>query len=316
MNLTLQQIKEVTVGSLCTEAESDGIHFHKCTQKQVDAWSALNRGLGERAETTTGVRLDFHTDAKELTFTVGGKGKYELLINGLLREKFVAEQAGDVFTAPLCDPLGEPLDEVRVTLCLPSHSVGILRELSLEGGTLLRPHAHARKILFLGDSITQGWDATFDSLSYAYRVSLALDVDSVIQGIGGAYFHETTLDTLPYDPDLVLVAYGTNDFGHYKTLDEFRTHVAAFLDRLVELYGTKRIMILSPIWRGHRDGKAMGSFPDCRATLIEQIKQRGLTHIDGLELVPPIPSLFADEYLHPNDLGFSLYAQNLIERLK
>lgn len=316
MKLTFEQIQQITVGSLCTEAESDGIHFHKCTQKQVDAWTALSKTLGERAEATTGVRLDFHTDAKALTFSVGGKGKYELWINGLLREKFVAAQAGDVFTAPICDPLGEPLDEARVTLCMPSHSVGVLRELTLEGGTLLCPHTHKRKILFLGDSITQGWDATFDSLSYAYRVSFALDADSVIQGIGGAYFHETTLDTLPYDPDLVLVAYGTNDFGHYKTLDEFRTHVSAFLDRLTALFADKRLVILSPIWRDHRDGKAMGSFSDCRATLIEQIERRGLTHVDGLELVPPIPSLFADEYLHPNDLGFSLYAQNLIERLK
>ena len=315
MKLTFEQIQQITVGSLCTEAESDGIYFHRCTKKQLDAWTALSKTLGERSTATTGVRLDFHTDATELTFSVGGKGKYELWINGLLREQFVAAQAGDMFTAPICDPLGAPLDEARVTLCMPSHSVGILRELALEGGTLLCPHTHKRKILFLGDSITQGWDAKYDSLSYAYRVSFSLDADSVIQGIGGAYFHETTLDSLPYDPDLILVAYGTNDFGHYKTLDEFHAHVSAFLDRLTALFVGKQIVVLSPIWRGHRDGKAMGSFSDCRATLIEQIKQHGLTHVDGLELVPPIPSLFADEYLHPNDLGFSLYAQNLIERL-
>jgi hypothetical protein len=43
MKLTFEQIQQITVGSLCTEAESDGIHFHKCTQKQVDAWTALSK---------------------------------------------------------------------------------------------------------------------------------------------------------------------------------------------------------------------------------------------------------------------------------
>jgi len=315
MKLTTEQIKQVTVGALSMHEAADGIHFQKCTQKQIDAWSTLSHTLGERAQATTGVRLDFHTNAKTLTFSVGGKGKYELWINGLLREQFIAEAAGDTFSAPLCDPLGGGTDEVRVTLCMPSHSVGILQSLSIEGGTLLRPHTHDRKILFLGDSITQGWDAKFDSLSYAYRVSFFFNADSVIQGIGGAYFHETTPDALPYDPDLVLVAYGTNDFGHYRSLDEFRAHVAAFLDLLTALYRNKRIAIISPIWREHREGKAMGSFADCRATLIDEIEHRGLTHIDGLTLVPPMPTLFADGYLHPNDLGFSLYAQNLIRAI-
>lgn len=315
MKLTFEQIKAVTVGAVDVREADDGIHFAKCTQKQVDAWTALSRTLGERAEATTGVRLDFHTDAKALTFTVGGKGKYELMLDGLLREQIVAAQAGESFTVRLCGPIGEEQDETRVTLCLPSHSIGILRSVSLEGGSKLYPHEFDRKILFIGDSITQGWDAKYDSLSYAYRVSFFFNADSVIQGIGGAYYHETTLDSLPYDPDLVLVAYGTNDFGHYKTLAEFRAHVASFLDRLVELYGSKQIMILSPIWRDQRDGKAMGSFADCRKVLIDEILRHKLVHIDGLTLVPPMPTLFADEFLHPNDLGFSLYAQNLIEWL-
>jgi lysophospholipase L1-like esterase len=315
--LSFEQIKAVTVGALSISADADAIRFSKCTEAQKAAWLALNDGLGHRALTTTGIRLDFHTDAKRLTFTVGSAGKYDVDVNGLLRAQLAAKDAGDSLTVELSDPIGDALPgEARVTLCLPSHSIGSLRTVELEGGERIRPHAFDRKFLFLGDSITQGWETKYDSLSFAYRVSSFFNADSVIQGIGGAYYHETTLDALPYDPDLIFVAYGTNDFGHYKSLVEFRAHVATFLDRLVSIYPTKRIAILSPIWRDKRDGKAMGSFADCRATIDAEARARGLFTIDGLTLVPPIPEFFADGYLHPNDVGFSLYAQNLIREIE
>jgi hypothetical protein len=36
--------------------------------------------------------------------------------------------------------------------------------------------------------------------------------------------------------------------------------------------------------------------------------------IDGKKMVPPLPSMTADN-LHPNALGFSVYAHNLIKAL-
>ena len=60
----------------------------------------------------------------------------------------------------------------------------------------------------------------------------------------------------------------------------------------------------------------IGSFADVRAAIIEEIARLGLRHIDGLTLVPHSPAFMADLTLHPNDLGFSLYAQNLIAELQ
>ena len=204
-----------------------------------------------------------------------------------------------------------------MTLYLPSHGTGgVLSYVELDDGARITPHRFDRKMLFVGDSITQGWDSTYDSLSYAYRVSRYFNAESVIQGIGGAYYHESTFDRLPFDPDIVLVAYGTNDFGHYKTLEELRAHVSAHLSLLAREYTGKKCFALSPIWRDHRDGKAMGSFADCRRVIIEEIERVGWIHIDGLTLVPPMPAFFKDEYLHPHDNGFSLYAENLIPALE
>ena len=315
MKLSLDQIKEITIGAIRIETQDDGIHFYKCTQKQIDAWMQKSATLGERATGSTGIRLDFHTTSQSFTAHVAAGKKYELYVNGLLRQQYDATQT-PVINASLCDPLGDRLAEKRVTLYLPAHNTGgVLKSLELDDGATVVPHRFDRKILFIGDSITQGWAADHDSLSYAQRVSRFFNADSVIQGIGGAYYLADSFDHLPYDPDIVVVAYGTNDFGHYQTQEAFREQVTAHLGLLAKEYAGKQFFVLSPIWRGKRDGKAMGSFQECRQIVIDTAKQYGLTHIDGLELVPPTPAFFLDDLLHPNDNGFALYAENLIERL-
>ena len=316
MKLTFEQIKSITVGAVEIEQQQDGIHFYRCTRKQIDAWSHLGKALGERAACSTGIRLDFETDARELRFCVSRGTKFEVDIDGLLRAQFAATPNEEI-RVPLCDPLGSPLPKKRVTLYFPSHGSGaVLKWVELDDGAYVVPHRFARKLLLIGDSITQGWEADFDSLSFAYRLSRHFNADSVIQGIGGAYYHESTFDQLPFSPDAVLVAYGTNDFGVYKTLAEFRAHVAAYLALLSAEYRDKPIFILSPIWRDRREGKTMGSFAECRAVVREEAERLQLCHIDGLKLVPPLPVFFKDEYLHPNDNGFSVYAENLIRELE
>ena len=202
-------------------------------------------------------------------------------------------------------------------MIFPSHDDGgVLEWIKLDDGATVTPHCYDCKMLFIGDSITQGWASRYDSLSYAWRVTRHFNADSVIQGIGGAYFHESCFDSINYAPDMVLIAYGTNDFGHFKTYDEFRGHVTAHLSLIAKEYADKKIFVLSPIWRDKRDGKSMGTFEGCRAIVEEEAEKLNLTHIDGLTLVPPIPEFFGDAYLHPNDEGFALYAENLIMALE
>ncbi|MBQ9783274.1 MAG: SGNH/GDSL hydrolase family protein [Clostridia bacterium] len=317
MKLSFEQIRSVTVGAVRVERQPDGIHFHKCTQKQVDAWRALSATLGERALTTTGIRLDFHTNSKTLRFFPTSGEKFEVYLDGVLRQAFdggALREAGSSAELSLTDALGGEVDSIRVTLILPSHSVGVLESVELEDGATLTPHAFDCKLLFIGDSITQGWEARYDSLSYAYRVSRFFNADSVIHGVGGGYFHETIFDSIPFDPDTVVISLGTNDFGHYKTQEEMRYQTAAFLSLIAMEYAGKKIFVISPIWRKNQQ-KTMGSFREARAIVIEEAERLGLCHIDGLSLVPPMSQFFPDGTLHPDDLGFSLYAENLIEQM-
>lgn len=314
MILTLEQIKDVTVGASSIVKNDEGvIKFAKCTAKQVDAWYKLREILGQRAETTTGIRLDFHTDAKAIKITSATSHTYDLLINGVIVKHFSAAE-----TKELCYELPSENTDNRVTFVFPSHCVGALREVELDGATYVNRHDFDTKILFFGDSITQGHKSDYDSISYAYQTSFFFNADSMIQGIGGAIFHETTFDyEIPYDPDTVIIAYGTNDFGYYRTLDDLRAQVSGFLDHIKNKYGDKKVICLSPIWRGDdATAKAMGMFSECRAVIVDEIAKRDFIHIDGYKLTPHDPWFYSDAYLHPNATGFGIYALNLIKELQ
>lgn len=317
MKLNYEQIKSITIGALWSEEKTDGIHFYKCSKKQIDAWAAIFPTLGKNAETSTGVRLDFYTNSKEIRFACS-KGKYELYINNLLRKRFMVGSdevpAGQEIVCSVCDPLGAPLDEARITLYFPSHDCGCLQSLSLDDDAYIRPPEYDCKLLMIGDSITQGWDSEYDSFSYAYQLSRALNANSIIQGIGGAMYHETTLDEIPFDPDIITIAYGTNDFNKFDTYQRLGWHLTKYLDGIKKLYSNKKIFVISPIWRGKTEAP-MGSFEVCRSIIIEEAEKRGMIHIDGLSLVPPIPELFADKWLHPNALGYGFYGENLTRQI-
>lgn len=317
MILNFEQIKSITRGAVKIWQDNGAMHFAKCTDKQVDAWYKYgSEVLGTRARTTTGVRLDFYTNSKTFSFKTATGEKFELLIDGILRERYVrGENPCIEKSVKLTDSLGKEKDEVRVTLVFPSHSIGSLEYVEIDDGAHLKNPEYKTKLLFIGDSITQGHNSKYDSMSYAWRVTDFFDADAVINGIGGAFYMPESFDTSEFDPDTVIIAYGTNDAcrSDYDTMKEKTT---GFLGLVKEAYGDKRVVVISPIWRAKNDGCVMGEdFENKRSMIETEAKSRGFYVINGLKLVPPIPDFYADTYLHPNDLGFGVYAENLIKEL-
>ncbi len=307
MNLSLAQIKDITVGAVKVWQEDDGYHFSKCTDKQIAAWYDIKETLGLRAETTTGVRLDFHTDSSIFEFKVKSGDKFDLYIDNVMTNYY----SPGALSMKQSIELDE--GEHRITLIFPSHTVGVLEAAHIDDGAYLKPHQFDYKILFIGDSITQGWNTRWDSLSYAHAVSRSFNADSIIQGIGGAIFHETTFDeALDYDPDMVCIAYGTNDWGFYETAEDMRGHISAYLDAVIKKYPGKKIFGISPIWRKDTEhNNQMGSFMECCDIVKDEISKHGMILIEGEYMVPHLPEFFDDGFLHPNDIGFGIYGQNL-----
>ena len=305
MKLNLEQIKKLTVGAVAIEQREQGLRFYKMQRSQIDAFYALSDILGFRALTTTGIRLDFETDSKYFAFEVKGGTKFEYLIDGIYCGTISDERVRIGLSSPC-----------RVTLVFPSHEIGVIDNVELSDGASAVRHKFDKKVLFIGDSITQGWNSGIDTLSYAYRTSFALNYDSIIQGVGGAYFHASTFADSGFEPDAVIVAYGTNDVNHYATSGEMVEQLRLYLEKVKETYKKSEIYAISPIWvSGGNAEKRMGNLWECYALIADEIEKSGVRHIRGLDLVPHEERFFADE-LHPNGDGFGEYAGNLVEILR
>ena len=284
----------------------------KCSRKIRENWEKLAVWLRDYAEHTSGIRLDFVTDASRVSFAVAG-GAFDLLAEGSLVAHGEFPEEPGILSADLSS-----LGETRVTLVFPNLTKGRLYSLEIPEKASLRPWEYEERILFLGDSITQGWSGTYPSLSFAQRTSAVLNADCVIHGVGGGYFHPTVFEAPEnFDPDRVVIAMGTNDHSWGHSPRQVRAFAAEYLDRVKELYGEKRVYCILPIWR-HPDTirpEHQALWQPCLDAIREEETARGFTVIDGGSLVPHDERFFNPDRLHPNDLGFSLYAQNLIRIL-
>jgi len=211
-----------------------------------------------------------------------------------------------------------PEGSKRVTVHLPCLSGAVVRSLCLQKGASFAPCRRPKRILVFGDSITQGYDAAFPSMAYACAMRDAFDAEVINQGIGAEKFNPGLLtDDLTGHFDLITVAYGTNDWSG-RTAEEFDAGAEGFFTRLREKFPETPIAAVLPLWRGDGDRiTRAGSFPDAMARLERIASSVENVHpIDGTRLTPHFPAFYSDLRLHPNDLGYTFYAKNLIAELK
>ena len=308
MKLTFEQICAITTGAVKIWQQEDGcVRFDRLTQQQQEAFIARNANFGPRTISTAGIRLDFYTDSRTVLVETVNAGPWEVLVNGLPRY-FLPEQGRMTITLPG--------GENRVTVLLSNHKPTALKFILLDEDSTIRPYTYSRKFLFLGDSITQGSTATRPSATYANRISHYFDAQVLNWGVGGSRFFPETVTTVDYDPDVVFIAYGTNDYVVWESKEVFLGWASQYMDRVKELYPGKPVICIGPLWRA--DGeliRATGKHRDVCDCVKDLALTRGFRHIEGYDLVGHSEEYFADKFLHPNDLGFAEYAINLIKHL-
>ena len=186
-----------------------------------------------------------------------------------------------------------------------------LKDISLAGAAYVHPADYTRTMICFGDSITQGYDAVHPSLTYANRLAHALDAKMLNKGIGGDVFHPEMIDDVHLAPDIVTVAYGTNDWSH-SDLSTFLQNAEAFLAKTRTTYPDARVFVITPIWRCDSDRiTACGKFEDVAKELKLICRNISNTRvIDGLTLTAHMPEMLVD-HVHPGDLGHVIYGANL-----
>lgn len=339
MKLTFDQIRSVTLGAVSVEQEPDGIHFYRfgreqmaldketCRQTQVTAF-------GKKRLATSGVKLSFRTDSRTLKVRADmsfatGRTYYALdvLVDGVLvggadnyaQTELERNYAGQTF-GPGGDTVELALGEGAHEVCihLPWGARTVLQELELEDGASLIPVIPSKKLLAFGDSITQGYDALRPSNRYIARLAQALDAQEYNKAIGGAVsFPELACVRERFDPEYIVVAYGTNDW-RFITPEDFDARYAALLDAIGRHYPSAQVFLLTPIWRKDTDARSRWE----RFDLVEQhiraaaARLPRATVIRGMDLVPHDESYYADLRLHPNDAGFEHYFENLWPKIQ
>ena len=212
-----------------------------------------------------------------------------------------------------------PTGHKRITLVLPCLFSTRIRNVRFDPGTALVPMVSSHTLLFLGDSITQGYTARYPSMTYANIVGRRLDARILNQGIGGGVFDVHTLDAeLDYKPDQAIIAYGTNDWINHRDLADRVQH---YMQVATEIFSEAAIYVLLPLWRAdieQRQKKAGVPFLYVHETIKEACMAYGsrIHILDGYRMLPHCSALLADEQVHPNDLGFVVLAEAVEKALR
>ena len=329
MQVNTELLKKLLKGAVSVQNEDEWLCLYRFTEKQSNYYFEKTPDtLYLKTHTSAGVKLDFVTDADKISFdfrvrTTCGRTFYsfDLYVDGVFCDELyvmnlISKSSGTV-------SFSLPEGAHRITIYFPNLMRTDVKNVILDGESFAEPVPSKMKILCLGDSITQGYDAYHSSLSYVNRISEALDAEILNQAIGAEVFDEKILDEeLPFDPDLITIAYGTNDWAVLESKEQFLTGAENFFKKIKNIYPDKKTVYISPIWRGDyqrpfgTQDTAVGGFEESVKALQILAKENGLFVVDGIPLTPHHSDFFADQFLHPNDLGFGFYAENLLRELK
>ena len=327
-----EELAEYMHNALTVEQCEDGyIRPRRFTDRQVARYEAdSNHGThgnyGPITRAGSGVTLDFVTDSSfvGLNFTwldvIGySYACFDFYVDGVLFDDCYMENPRYSLMA-----FQVPEGTHHIQIYFPWNSDTKILEMHLSEGAQIFPAPEkSHRILTFGDSITQGYIGIHPSVSYANIMARKLNAELLNQAIGGYYFEKGSLDEAltAWKPDLITVAYGTNDFTHSATEAEFRAACGGFVERLTELFPDTRILGIMPIYRNdERFGARLlmreYTYEDAMNIIRETYaKSENITVLED-HFYPHSKDFFAPDFLHPNDQGFLFYGEAVVKAIR
>ena len=199
-----------------------------------------------------------------------------------------------------------------------------------------------KRVVFLGDSITEGWGTTDVSKVYHQILKRKYDLALACEcGVGGTriarrksntydatkfdLFFRLRAQVMPKDVDIVVIFGGTNDFGHGDALfgdtnseDDYTFNGAInnLINQIKQDCPNSDIVFLTPLHRFDEDRCVNGTgyiLKDYCEAIIGATKRHNIYLIDlfnELYINPHDPNLVPDG-LHLNDTGHEILAEFL-----
>ncbi len=310
--MTNQELRSIYFGAYSFRETEDGyLQAFQYSEAQMEYFRGAFDFWYDRCMATTAKTLEMTTEARKVSFEYkiiweGSQDTFELAVNRLISDIRYVKDLPKEGRLEWELPPGEK----EIVIYLPADATVLIRNCEIDG--TFTPARKNEKVLWLGDSITQGFGPLRSGQTYVSVANRILNYDIINQGIGGYIYDKKSLMKMDgYTPDKIIVALGTNQFGA-----ETMTDVEEYYETLTGIYGKQiPILCVSPIWRG--------DLPDAIPVLVRfcgKVKEiagrySNVTVIDGFDLVPHLPEYFLDN-LHPNALGAEVYGRNLAEAIR
>lgn len=334
MQLDLRQIQEIVTGAVRTEQTNGAVRFYRFTEEQETLYKNTKQLFYNRSFSTAGVKLLFQTDSIHISFkvnveeanareyfsfdiTVNGQpvGYIDNFSDGELPQPYVAASFPlGVFSKSFY--LGEGVKTVCVHF--PWSVRVAVEEITLDDGASIKAIKPTKKLLAFGDSITHGFDALRPSCRYIAKIAEKLGAAEYNKAMGGEMFFPPLAELEEaFQPDYITIAYGTNDWNGTRE-ETFNQNCEAFYRTVREKYPQAKIFAITPIWRRDlHEEREFGPFENVERN-IRRIagKLKNITVLSGFDCVPTEERFYADYRLHPNDEGFTHYAENLYAKMK
>ncbi|MBR3247033.1 MAG: SGNH/GDSL hydrolase family protein [Clostridiales bacterium] len=312
MILTNDELKKIYFGAYEFEETADGyLKANQYSAEQMDYFRSALEMWYERCDASTAKTLEFTTDATEVSFEYRmtwkcSEDSVEIYVDGLAHQIVYVKDMKKEGSIRFSLPEGTH----KVVIYLAIDATLLIRNFSIDSDYQIP--VKNTKVLWLGDSITQGYGPLRSSESYVSIANRYLEYDILNQGIGGYIYDKKSLMKMPgYTPDKIIVALGTNQYGA-----ETMTDVEEYYETLEEIYGQDiPVLCISPIWRGDNIDALPVFYRYCENIKAIAGSYPNIKVIDGLTLVPHLEEYYLDN-LHPNCVGTETYASNLIREIK
>ena len=322
MKLSNEELKKIYFGAYEFEETADGyLKANQYTKEQMKYFEGAMDMWFERCDASTSKTLEFVTKATEVSFDYkiiweGSQDSIEVAVDNIIFDiKYVKdlEKEGKItfkLPANMDNPDSDDVEEKLITIYLPADATALIKNFEIDAD--YTPAKKGEKVLWLGDSITQGFGPLRSAMTYVSVANRLLNYDILNQGIGGYVYDKKSLIKMEgYKPDKIIVAMGTNQYG-----DESMSPIEEYYDTLTGIYGKDiPILCITPLWRGDNpEGiPTLISFNEKLRKIVE--KYDNVMIVDGFKLVPHLSEYFLDN-LHPNGLGMETYGRNLVEEIR
>lgn len=323
--LDFEQIKLLVHGAARIEENDGKISFFRFTKEQQEIYKSASLDFYMKSFSTSGISLEFETDSDNLSLSVEvSKGSsrtfftHSLFIDG----KRVDELSGNIGqneNVPFEKSFKLGLGMKKVRILFPWSVASSLVSLEIDDNAKVIPIEKKFKLLMLGDSITQGYDAMMPENAYAIYIAEKLNAEARNKGIAGeCFFPRLVAEKENFEPNLITVAYGTNDWK-YSNKEQFDKTSKQFYTNLRNAYPNVKIIALTPIWRVDIGSDYVSGVPlTYIGEYIKKVSQEipDMTVIDCMDCVPHNPEYYQTDGVHPIDSGFKYYAKNLWKKME